>query len=161
MQTSNNTIIITPISKPAIWLIQAAHDVGLDYSKLTHIQTNHFRNHVIRRHNIKPEDFDHLQEIISKPDIAIINTLRFNIIHNVYVKRIGDVTYIYLDEVLDSRKNKALRSVTMYKIKREKSLEEIIAIISGNGKTDISKSKIIGIGGNPDGEAEIIIDKKP
>ena len=161
MRTPNNDLVITTIGKPAIWLIQAANDIGLDYSELTHIQTNHFRNHAIRRHKLKLDDFDNIQAIITEPDMAIIGTSRFNIIHNVYVKRIGEYTFIYLDEVLNSRKNKVLRSVTMYKLKREKSLEEVIAIISGNGKTDISQSKIIGAGGNPDGEAEIIMDLKP
>jgi hypothetical protein len=103
---------------------------------------------------LEQDDFDRIPEIIAAPDTAIIGALRFGALHNVYVKRIGGTTFIYIDEVLDSRKNKLLRAVTLYKNKREKTLEEVIAIISGNGRTDISKSKIIGAGGHPGGEAE-------
>jgi hypothetical protein len=147
--------------RPAPWLIEAAASIGLDYSRLTHAQTNHFRTHAMNRHTLQPDDFDRIPEIIAAPDTAIIGVLRFGALHNVYVKRIGGATFIYIDEVLDSRKNKLLRAVTLYKNKREKTLEEVIAIISGNGRTDISKSNIIGAGGHPGGEAEASTAGKP
>jgi hypothetical protein len=115
----------------------------------------------MNRHTLQPDDFDNIPEIITIPDTAIIGALRFGALHNVYVKRIGETTFIYIDEVLDSRKNKLLRAVTLYKNKRKKSLEEVIAIIAGNGRTDISKSNIIGAGGQHGGEAEASTAGKP
>jgi len=42
--------IKTTIGKPAQWLIEATAAIGIDFSKLTHEITNHFRSHVINRH---------------------------------------------------------------------------------------------------------------
>lgn len=152
---SGNILTTTPIGSPAPWLIEAAAAIGLDYSGLVHAVTNHFRSHAMNRHpDIQPEDFEKIPAIITAPDTAIIGAVRFGFLHNAYVKRIDGTTYIYIDEVLVSRKNKLLRSVTMYKNKLEKTLEEVIAIIKGSGRTDVSKSKIIGAGGRPGGEAE-------
>jgi hypothetical protein len=150
-----NPLITTPVGKPAPWLAAAAAAIGLDYSRLTHAVTSHFKNHAMNRHpDIRPEDFEKIPAIITAPDTAIVGALRFGALHNVYVKRTGGATYFYFDEVLDSRKNKLLRGVTLFKNKREKTLEEVIAIVTGNERTDISKSKIVGAGGRPGGEAE-------
>jgi len=40
----------TTIGKPKKWLIEAAADIGLNYSELSHEVTNHFKNHVLKRH---------------------------------------------------------------------------------------------------------------
>jgi hypothetical protein len=158
----NNILITMLIGSPAPWLIEAAASIGLDYSRLTHAVTNHFRNHAMNRHpDLKPEDFEKIPDIIAVPDTAIIGALRFGVLHNVYVKWLGRATYFYIDEVLDSRKNRLLRGVTLFKNKREKTLEEVIAIIAGNERTDISRSKIIGAGGHPGGEAEDMTAGKP
>jgi hypothetical protein len=55
---------------------------------------------------------------------------------------------------LNSRKNKQLRGATLFKNKKEKTLEEVIAIVAGNERTDISRAKIAGAGGHPGGEEE-------
>jgi hypothetical protein len=157
-----NILITTPIGSPAPWLIEAAASIGLDYSRLIHAITNHFRNHAMNRHpDLKPGDFENIPKIIAGPDTAIIGALRCGALHNVYVKRLAGVTFFYVDEVLDSRKNKLLRGVTLFKTRREKTLEEVIAIVAGNERTDITKSKIIGAGGHPGGEAEDRTAGKP
>jgi hypothetical protein len=157
-----NTLITTPIGRPAPWLIEAAAGIGLDYSRLTHAVTSHFKNHVMNRHpDITPEDFEKISKIIAAPDTAIIGASRFGALRNVYVKRMEGATFFYFDEVLDSRKNKLLRGVTLFKTRKGKNLEEVIAIVAGNERTDISKSKIIGAGGRPGGEAEAITAGKP
>jgi uncharacterized protein YidB (DUF937 family) len=40
----------TTIGKPKKWLIEAAAEIGLDYSELSHEVTNHFKEHVEKRH---------------------------------------------------------------------------------------------------------------
>jgi hypothetical protein len=161
-QASDPIFITTPIGKPAPWLVEAAAGIGLDYSRLTHAITNYFRNHAINRHpDLQTEDFENIPEIIAAPDTAIIGATRFGVLHNVYVKRLGGATFFYVDEVLDSRKNKLLRGVTLFKTRREKTLEEVIAIVAGNERTDITNSKIIGAGGHPGGEAEDRTAGKP
>jgi hypothetical protein len=148
-------LIITPIGSPAPWLVESAAEIGLDYSRLVHAVTSHFKNHAMNRHpDLQPEDFEKIPAIIAAPDTAIVGALRFDSLHNVYVKRMDGATYFYIDEVLDSRKNKLLRGVTLFKNKREKTLAEVISIVAGNERTDISKAKIAGAGGHPGGEAE-------
>ena len=41
---------VTVIGKPDPWLIEAAASVGLDFAGLTHEVTDHFKNHVKKRH---------------------------------------------------------------------------------------------------------------
>jgi hypothetical protein len=58
--------------------------------------------------------------------------------------RIEDgITYLYFDEVLDSKRNKALRSSTFYKITRPLSLDEVLKNVTRNDRTDVSKAKIM------------------
>ena len=81
----------TTIGKPKKWLIEAAADIGLDNSDLSHEVTNHFKEHVEKRHGQGE-------------------------IRNVYVKMEPWVTYLYFDKVLNSNHNKALRACTFFKI---------------------------------------------
>ena len=76
-----NSFDITPIGKPEQWLREAAASIGLDFSGLTHEITNHFCNHVTNRHGkgamaITHADFKKIPTIVTKPDMAIIGTLR-------------------------------------------------------------------------------------
>ena len=69
----------TTIGRPKKWLIDAAADIGLDYSELSHEVTNDFKAHVEKRHGqgvlaITDKDFEKIPEIIRKPDLAIIGT---------------------------------------------------------------------------------------
>jgi hypothetical protein len=72
-----------------------------------------------------------------------------------YAKYFEDWTLIYLEEILNSRKNKALRSTTMFKKKGLIHQETFIKILSNNAKTDMTGiKKVVGAGGNPGEEAE-------
>ena len=140
------------ICRPEKWLIEAATDIGLDYSRLSHEVTNHFKNHVINRHGdptkhgtatVTNIDFEMILAIVKKPDIAIIGALRWGLFCNIYIKIEHSMTYLYFDQVLDSKRNLALRSSTFYKVARPLTLDEILKNISRNDKTDVSKSKIL------------------
>jgi len=149
----------TTIGKPKIWLIEAAAEIGLDYSKLSHEVTNDFKEHVEKRHGqgklaITDSDFDKIPEIIRKPDLAIIGTIRKGELRNVYVKMENGITYLYFDKVLDSNRNKALRGCTFYKIVKQLDMENLERIVTMNGISDLSKvKKIIAAGSHPGGEA--------
>ena len=149
----------TTIGKPKKWLIEAAADVGLDYSELSHEVTNHFKSHVMRKHgegvlSITEKDFEKIPAIVRQPDLAIIGTIRERAIVNIYVKMEHRITYIHYDEALNSNRNKALRARTFFKIVKPLDMENLERIVIMNGKTDLSKAKkIIAAGGHPGGEA--------
>ena len=128
----------TTIGKPKKWLIEAAADIGLNYSELSHEVTNDFKDHVEKRHGqgklaITDSDFEKIPEIVRKPDLAIIGTIRKGEIRNVYVKMESRVSYLYFDKVLDSNRNKVLRGSTFYKIVKPLNMENLERIINMNG----------------------------
>ncbi|GHV74520.1 hypothetical protein AGMMS49940_18220 [Spirochaetia bacterium] len=142
----------TIIGKPEPWLIEAAAAIGLDFAGLTHETTDHFRNHVINRHGdpakhgtatVTNLDFDRIPAIVKSPDMAIIGAVRWGNLCNVYIKIEAGITYLYFDEVLDSKRNKALRSSTFYKVTRPLILDEVLKNVARNDKTDISNAKIL------------------
>ncbi|MDR2767180.1 MAG: hypothetical protein LBB82_02510 [Treponema sp.] len=72
-----------------------------------------------------------------------------------YAKYFAGWSLIYLEEILNSRKNKALRSATMFKKLGLIGQETFIKILSNNAHTDITGIKeVVGAGGKPGGEAE-------
>jgi hypothetical protein len=55
---------------------------------------------------------------------------------------------------LNSKKNKALRSKTLYKKTGTVSSETLLKIVANNAHTDVSGVKmVVGAGGQPGGEA--------
>ena len=148
----------TTIGKPKKWLIEAAAEIGLDYSWLSHEVTNHFKTHVEKRHGkgalaITEKDFEKIPEIIRKPDLAIIGIKRKGKIRNVYTKRESGLTYLYYDEMLNSNHNKVLRGCTFFKIVKPLDMENLERIVIMNEKTDLNEAKkIIAAGGHPGGE---------
>jgi len=157
----------TTIGKPAQWLIEAAATIGLDYSRLSHETTNELTGHSIKRHGnrdihgsatITAVDFDRIPEIVKIPDYAVIGAIRKNTLLNAYAKIDNSITYLYFENVLKSRKNKALRGKTLYKVTRPLSFDEFLNNVSRNKKTDISKAGIFNAqknvqtaGGHPGG----------
>jgi hypothetical protein len=138
----------TTIGKPKKWLIEAAADIGLDYSGLSHEVTNHFKSHVIKRHGqgallITEKDFEKIPGIVRNPDLAIIGAIREGALINVYVKMEPGTTFIYFDEVLDSNRNKALRAKTFFKITKPLDMESLEKIVTMNGLTDLTRAKKI------------------
>ena len=148
----------TTIGKPKKWLIEAAAEIGLDYSELSHEVTNDFKDHVEKRHGqgelaITDKDFEKIPEIVRKPDLAIIGTIRKGELRNVYVRMEPGVTYLYFDKVLNSNRNKVLRGSTFYKIVKTLNMENLERIVNMNGISDLSRAKkIIAAGGHPGGE---------
>jgi hypothetical protein len=93
--------------------------------------------------------------LVASPDYTVIGLKRHEETLIAYSKKIGPATYIYLEEVLDSRKNKALRSKTLYKKKGTVDADQLLNIIKRNSHTDIAGAKmVVGTGGHPGGEAE-------
>jgi len=157
----------TIIGRPEQWLIEAAETVGLDISGLVHEVTNYFVNHSIKRHGNKrtenaqgqvpviPVDFSRIPDIVKNPDCTIINIRHNEEILIAYSKKFEDSTVIYYEEVLNSKRNKALRSKTIYKKMGTVKKDTFLKIVSNNAHTDMSQTKVVvGAGGNPGWEAE-------
>jgi len=141
----------TVIGEPAQWLIETAADAGLDYSGLFHETTNELTGHSMKRHGdrnvhgaatITGTDFSSIPEIVKAPDYAVIGAIRKKTLINAYAKIYINITYLYFEDVLKSRKNKALRGKTLYKVTRPLSLKEFLNNVSRNGKTDMSKAAV-------------------
>jgi hypothetical protein len=149
----------TVIGRPKKWLIEAAAEIGLDYSELSHEVTNEFKNHVEKRHGqgvlaVTDKDLEKIPEIVRKPDLAIIGAIRKGEVRNVYVKMETGITYLYFEKVLNSNRNKALRGSTFFKIVKPLDMENLERIVTMNELTDLSGAKkIIAAGGYPGGEA--------
>jgi len=146
-----NSFEQTLIGKPEQWLIETGAIIQIDFSKLVHEITNEFINHSIKRHGdpkihggatITTEDFDRIADIVKTPDFAIIGAMRKKTLMNAYAKIDNGITFLYFEEVLISRRNKALRGKTFYKVTRQLSLDEVLEKVSRTGKTDISKAVI-------------------
>ena len=148
------------ISKPEQWLIETAASIGLDFSKFTHETSNELVSHSMKRHGnpntqgaaaVTEADFEHIPVIIKAPDFAVICARRKGLIINAYAKIFGSITYLYFEEVLQSRKNKALRGKTLYKVNKPLSFDGFIKIVTMNNKTDVKDAKKIAAGGHPGG----------
>ena len=136
------------IGKPHEWLIEAAASIGLNYSNLSHEVTLYFLEHIIKRHSqgslaIVEKDYKKIPVILKAPDLAIIGATRGNKVFNAYVKRMDEETFLYFDEVMDSKRNKALQGRTFYKIKKQLDMTGFIKIVTMNGKSDVSRAKKI------------------
>jgi len=155
------------VGKPEQWLVEAAKTAGLDISGLAHEITNNFVNHSITRHgNAETEkaqgqisvtlaDFERISDIVKNPDFAIINIKRNRGVLIAYSKKFEEGTVIYYEEILNSKRNKALRSKTIYKKMGTVRSDTFLKIVSNNAHTDVSQIKmVVGAGGNPGGEAE-------
>jgi len=141
--------------------------IGLDYSGLSHETTNELTIHSIKRHGshdihgeatVTSADFDRIPNIVKNPDYAVIGAIRKETLINAYAKIDSGITYLYFEDVLKSRKNKALRGKTLYKVKRPLLFDEFLNNVSRNKKTDISKAGIFNLqknvqaaGGRPHG----------
>jgi hypothetical protein len=158
------------LSKPEKWLVEAAVSIGIDFSELIHETTSDLFTHSLKHHGnlsqhgaatISDTDFDYIPHIIKNPDYAIIGAVRKDTLLNAYAKIEKNITYLYFEEVLISRRNKSLRGKTLYKVTRQLSFDEFCRNVSRNEKTDISNARVLNrqenvqtAGGNPGGQAE-------
>jgi hypothetical protein len=70
-----------------------------------------------------------------------------------YAKKFEEGTILYFEEVLNSKKNKALWSRTMFKKMGTVNADKFLKIVTTNAHTDVSNAKmVVGAGGHPDGE---------
>jgi hypothetical protein len=150
---AENKLILTPIGKPEQWLIEAAAEININVSGLMHEISNYFVNHRINRHGgekaeedqgqlpISHKDIALIPEVIKAPVYSAIGIKRHGVRIIAYAKYFEDWTLIYLEEILNSRKNKALRSTTMFKKKGLIRQETFINILSNNAHTDMSGIK--------------------
>jgi hypothetical protein len=148
------------ICVPATWLIKTAQEIGKDFSSLNHEYTSDTIKHSMGGHSdpkthgsaaLILEDFQRIACIVQEPNFAIIGAVRRVMLINAYAKINDGMTYMYFEEILQSRKNNALRGLTLYKISKPVTLIRFINTVTMNGKTDMSKAKVIAAGGNPDG----------
>jgi hypothetical protein len=147
----NHQFTRVTIGVPEPWLIEAAAKIGLILAGFVHETTNQFEDHVLNRHGdsvfhgaatMTAADFSRITGIIKAPDMAIIGAKRKGRLINAYAKTENGVTYLYFEEILKSRKNKALRGCTFYKVTRHLTIDEILKNVTRNNKTDISEAKI-------------------
>jgi hypothetical protein len=146
-----NQFTRTTIGVPEQWLIEAGVGIGLNLAGFVHEVTDHFRSHVIKRHGdlaahgaatVTDADLARIPDIVKTPDTVIIGAVRRNAVYIIYAKTDAEVTCLYFEQILDSRKNKALRGATFYKVLKPLALDKILGIVTMNGKTDLSKAKI-------------------
>ena len=155
---------ITKIGRPEQWLIDAAADIGFDFSGLIHEVTNSFIMHVLKQHgNDKSErargqiavtqaDIAKIPGIVKTPDYTIIGIKRDSETLIAYSKKCDNNTVIYYEEVLTGKKSKALRSKTMFIKIGNMSNEAFLNIAGNHAHADLSGTKIVvGAGGHPDG----------
>jgi hypothetical protein len=144
------------------WLIEYAKEVELSLEGYEHEVTNNFIDHVMKRHGneetehrrgqkaVTQADFEKIPEIVNFPDMALVGGKRGARIIIAYAKKLSDNTTLYFEEVIEGPKNKALRSMSLFKRIGNVDEKTFESIISGNGKTDISKAKTIAEpGGQP------------
>jgi hypothetical protein len=156
----------TTVGKPEPWLIAAAASVGLNLAGLVHEVTNHFVNHSIKEHGNKAieqargqlpvtlADIARIPDIVKNPDYALIGIKRHGETIIAYSKKLEEGTAFFYEEVLRSKRNKALRSKTIYKKIGTVNEQTFLNIVTTNLHTDISGAKkVVGAGGNPGGEA--------
>jgi hypothetical protein len=159
------SFIKTVIGVPEPWLIEAAASIGLDLTGLTHETTNYFINHGMKRHgnaetekaqgqlSVTLSDIERIPAIVKAPDCAIIGIKRYGETLIAYSKKFEDWTVIYYEEILNSKKNKALRSRTMFKKMGSVNADKFLKIVTTNVHTDVSTAKmVVGAGGHPGGE---------
>jgi hypothetical protein len=152
------------IGKPEQWLIEAAASIGLDFAGLTHEVTDSFISHAFKEHGdektgrargqvaVTLADIGRISDIVKTPDCAIIGIKRDSENLIAYTKKYENGTTIYYEEVLIGKKNKALRSKTMFIKMGDVSNEALLNIVRNRAHVDISGVKmVVGAGGHPDG----------
>jgi hypothetical protein len=156
---------LAALRKTGAWHTPAPFDI--DVSALTHEVSNYFVNHSLNRHGderteldqgqvpVTDQDIALIPELIKSPDYTVIGIKRHGALLIAYAKYFKGWTLIYLEEILNSRKNKALRSTTMFKKKGLIEQGTFIKILSNNAHTEMTGiKKVVGAGGNPGEEAE-------
>jgi hypothetical protein len=151
-----------PVGKAEKWLVDSAKDVGIDIAGFDHEITSDFVGHAIKRHTDEAKerengqipltnaDFEKLPEVVSKPDFAIVGAKRRSQNILAYARKFEDGTSVFFEEVLDTKKRKALNGVTMYKRAGDLDEQKFKNIVGNRKGTDMSNAKIVaGAGSHP------------
>ena len=148
------------ITKVKAQNVENAKSMGIDIDGYNHEISNYFIRHVLKSHGdekketsrgnlpVKDEDFMQIPVIIEHPDYVIFGARRNNENRIIYIKQIEAGTIFYFEEILTGKNNKTLRGNTLYKTKKILNEAGVIANITMNRKTDISKIKITGMDGS-------------
>jgi len=151
----------TTLGKAEKWLVEAAKKAGLDIGDFEHETTNDFVSHVMNRHGneaiesarsqvaIKSMDFGRIPEIVMDPDYVMVGARRKNEDIVIYAKKMEDGTAFYIEEILRGNHNRTLRGKTMYKRKGNIDEKMFETLAGQNGKTDLTKAKIVVGRGRP------------
>ncbi|MCL2556862.1 MAG: hypothetical protein FWE09_00120 [Treponema sp.] len=154
------------LGKAEKWLVEAAREAGLDIDGFEHEITGEFVSHVMNRHGneraeaasgqvaIRDDDFARIPEIIEKPDYAIVGARSRGRDIVAYAKKLADGTTLYFEEALAGKRNKTLRSKTMFKHKSMASADSFTRMVSGGNGMDMSGAIVLDLGrrrqsGNP------------
>jgi hypothetical protein len=152
------------LGKAVKWLVNHAKEIGIDIDSFEHEITDYFKSHVLKEHGdpekeklkgqiaINEDDFEKIADIVENPNLAMIGAKRDGKDIFYYVKKMDDGTTLYVEEILNGKKNKGLQSKTMFKRKKDVSADKFKNIVSMNNRTNISKVKIVnpvGTGSNP------------
>ena len=147
------------------WLVEEHKKMGKNIEGFEHQTDTISKNHVHNKHGnplkenarrqiaITEDDYKNIPSITGSPDHAMIGAKGKkgeDIV--LYAKKLSDGTTVYVEDLLDSRRNKGLRQKTMFKKIDDVDKNEFNKIAAHNGKNDLSKAKIIspiGTGGNP------------
>jgi hypothetical protein len=142
---------------------------SVNTSSQSSIETNQFIVHVHNHHGnekteksrgqtaVKPDNFEAIAEITASADYVMVGA-RLKTEHGlkdeiIYAKIFNDKTFIYSEEILSGKRNKALSGSTLFikdTVLKEQSLYNTIR---NNRENDITKAKIIGrVGGQTDSE---------
>ena len=159
MKTKKSSIERIVIGKANQKLVNFAKEVGIDIDGFEHEISEDFKRHVLKQHGderkeslhgqtaIKPEDFEKIPKIINSPDITLIGAHDGKHDLIAYTKKMDDGTTFYIEEILDSNRNKSLRSKTMHKHKVDIDKDKFYNIMHNNNITeyDMSRAKIFGL----------------
>jgi hypothetical protein len=86
---------------------------------------------------------------VKSPDCAVIGIKRHGETLIAYSRRFNDGTAIYYEKVLNSKKNKALRSKTLYRKMGTVSSEAFLKIVANNAHPGVSGIKMVVGGRRP------------
>lgn len=142
------------LSEASDWLVENERKAGVDIKGYKHQVAKNFVYHTLNKHGdaeaeklrgnaaVTKDDITNLKEVFENPDLVAFGLKRNGEDLIAYTKKLPNGTSVYLEEILSGKKNRALRSKTLYKKAGEISKEKFRRIISSNPYNDCSKMNI-------------------
>ena len=151
--------------------IKNALEIGHNITGYMHDTTPNFITHAIDSHGdsvyengrkniaITKDDIKQIPNIIDNFDYVVFGVKRKGEDRIIYIKRKGKASYIFIEEFLDGKKNKRLRSKSLFIRNEEISSEKLLMILESNKKHDITGAKAVaGSGGHPTGRTHPMVN---